>query len=402
MQKKEPMSPLIIPPQSCYNPLILCNLAKNLSMQFSTINPWNLQPIETFNNHTDAEANSIIEAVDSTFHQWKKTTFEDRASLLLKVGEVLLKNKQTYAEHITEEMGKPILESVAEVEKCAWVCTFYAENAAKFLAHRLVETDASKSFVRYDPLGVIYAIMPWNFPFWQVLRFAAPTLMAGNTAILKHAPNVTRCALDIEEAFIEAEYPQNAFRTLVLSNEQASAIIKHPKIRAVSLTGSERAGEAVASTAGSVLKPSVLELGGSNAVIVLKDADVDAAVDTGFRARFLNSGQSCIAGKRFLVSDEIHDEYVEKFMKRVEDLKFNDPTDASTKIGPLARVDLAEGIEIQVNGSLEKGAVLKMGGQRDGAKYDATVLTNVKPGMPAFDEELFGPVAPFIRIKNLD
>jgi len=265
-----------------------------------------------------------------------------------------------------------------------------------------VETDASKSFVRYDPLGVIYAIMPWNFPFWQVLRFAAPTLMAGNTAILKHAPNVTRCAYDIEEAFKEAGYPENVFRTLVLSNDQASAIIKHPKVRAVSLTGSERAGEAVASTAGSVLKPSVLELGGSNAVIVLKDADVDAAVDTGFRARFLNSGQSCIAGKRFLVADEIHDEYVEKFLKRVEDLKFNDPTDVSTKIGPLARVDLAEGIEKQVNGSLEKGAVLKMGGKRDGAKYDATVLTNVTPGMPAFDEELFGPVAPFIRIKDFD
>lgn len=371
-------------------------------MEFSTINPWNLEPIEKFNNHTDEEANGIIESVDSTFHQWKKTSFEQRSALLIKVGEVLLKNKQTYAAHITEEMGKPISESLAEVEKCAWVCKFYAENAAKFLAPRVVETDASKSFVRYDPLGVVYAIMPWNFPFWQVLRFAAPTLMAGNTAILKHAPNVTRCAYDIEEAFKEAGYPENAFRTLVLSNDQASAIIKHPKVRAVSLTGSERAGEAVASTAGSVLKPSVLELGGSNAVIVLKDADVDAAVDTGFRARFLNSGQSCIAGKRFLVADEIHDEYVEKFLKRVEDLKFNDPTDVSTKIGPLARVDLAEGIEKQVNGSLEKGAVLKMGGKRDGAKYDATVLTNVTPGMPAFDEELFGPVAPFIRIKDFD
>jgi succinate-semialdehyde dehydrogenase/glutarate-semialdehyde dehydrogenase len=371
-------------------------------MEFSTINPWNLEPIEKFNNHTDEEANGIIESVDSTFHQWKKTSFEQRSALLIKVGEVLLKNKQTYAAHITEEMGKPISESLAEVEKCAWVCKFYAENAAKFLAPRVVETDASKSFVRYDPLGVIYAIMPWNFPFWQVLRFAAPALMAGNTAILKHAPNVTRCAYDIEEAFKEAGYPENAFRTLVLSNDQASAIIKHPKVRAVSLTGSERAGEAVASTAGSVLKPSVLELGGSNAVIVLKDADVDAAVDTGFRARFLNSGQSCIAGKRFLVADEIHDEYVEKFLKRVEDLKFNDPTDVSTKIGPLARVDLAEGIEKQVNGSLEKGAVLKMGGKRDGAKYDATVLTNVTPGMPAFDEELFGPVAPFIRIKDFD
>lgn len=373
-----------------------------MSLQFSTINPWNLESIETYTNHTDSEANSIIESVDSTFHQWKKTSFEERAALLIKVGEVLMENKQTYADHITEEMGKPISESLAEVEKCAWVCKFYAENAAKFLAPKTVETDASESFVRYDPLGVIYAIMPWNFPFWQVLRFAAPTLMAGNTAILKHAPNVTRCALDIEDAFKEAGYPENAFRILVLSNDQAGAIIKHPKVVAVSLTGSEHAGEAVASTAGSVLKPSLLELGGSNAVIVLKDADIDAAVDTGFRARFLNSGQSCIAGKRFLIDNEIHDQYVEKFMKRVEDLKFNDPTDASTRIGPLARVDLAERIEKQVNGSIQKGAELRLGGKREGAKYDATVLTNVTPGMPAFDEELFGPVAPFIRIKDFD
>ena len=183
-------------------------------MEFSTINPWNLQPIETFNNHTDDEANSIIEAVDSTYHQWKKTSFEERASLLIKVGEVLLKNKQTYADHITEEMGKPISESLAEIEKCAWVCKFYAENAAKFLTPKIVGTDASKSFVRYEPLGVIYAIMPWNFPFWQVLRFAAPTLMAGNTALLKHAPNVTRCAMDIEDAFKEAGYQTAMFGKL--------------------------------------------------------------------------------------------------------------------------------------------------------------------------------------------
>jgi succinate-semialdehyde dehydrogenase/glutarate-semialdehyde dehydrogenase len=226
--------------------------------------------------------------------------------------------------------------------------------------------------------------------------------MAGNTAIFKHAPNVSRCALDIEEAAIEAGFPENTFRTLLLTNEQGSAIIKHEKVRAVSLTGSERAGEAVASTAGSVLKPSVLELGGSNAVIVLEDIDLEAAVDTGFRARFLNSGQSCIAGKRFLVMDSIHDAYVEQFKQKVATLTFNDPTDSSTKIGPLARVDLAEGIERQVNESVAKGATLEMGGKRDGAKYDATILTNVKPGMPAFDEELFGPVASFVRVKDFD
>jgi succinate-semialdehyde dehydrogenase / glutarate-semialdehyde dehydrogenase len=226
--------------------------------------------------------------------------------------------------------------------------------------------------------------------------------MAGNTAILKHAPNVTRCALDIEEIFAEAGAPANAFRTLILDNDHASKVIEHPLIRAVSLTGSERAGVAVASTAGSVLKPSLLELGGSNAVIVLDDADLDTAVDTGFKARFLNSGQSCIAGKRFLVMDSIYDAYIEKFKAKVEQLRFADPLSGDANIGPLARVDLAEGIERQVNQSIKNGAELVCGGKRDGAKYEATVLKNVKPGMAAFDEETFGPVAPFVRIKDLD
>lgn len=371
-------------------------------MEVVSINPWNLQEVERFKAHTDQEANQIIDSVHSEFTSWKKTSFSERAALLMRVGDILEKRKEEFAAHITAEMGKPISESIAEVSKCAWVCRFYSENAANFLAARMVETDASKSFVTYEPLGVIYAIMPWNFPFWQVLRFAAPTLMAGNTAILKHAPNVTRCAMDIEEVFAQAGYPKNAFRTLILDNSQASKVIEHPKVRAVSLTGSEKAGEAVASTAGRMLKPSVLELGGSNAVIVLDDADLDAAVDVGFRARFLNSGQSCIAGKRFLIVDALHDAYVEKFQAKVANLVFQDPTNVDTKIGPLARVDLAEGIERQVNESIAKGATLKMGGKRDNAKYDATVLTNVKPGMPAFDEELFGPVAPFVRIKDLD
>ena len=371
-------------------------------MEVSSINPWNLREVERFKTHTSEEASAIIESVNTQFLSWKKTSFADRSALLNRVGEILLERKETYGAHITAEMGKPISESIAEVEKCAWVCRFYAEKAESFLSPKMVHTDASKSFVTYNPLGVIYAIMPWNFPFWQVLRFAAPTLMAGNTAILKHAPNVTRCALDIEETFRDAGYPENAFRTLILDNTQASQIIEHPLVRAVSLTGSEKAGEAVASTAGRVLKPSVLELGGSNAVIVLEDADLDTAVDVGFRARFLNSGQSCIAGKRFLIADSIYDQYVEKFTTRVADLIFKDPTDRSAKIGPLARVDLAEGIERQVNDSIAKGAKLVAGGKRDGAKYDATILTEVTPGMRAFDEELFGPVAPFIRVKDFD
>ncbi|MEZ4720411.1 MAG: NAD-dependent succinate-semialdehyde dehydrogenase [Flavobacteriales bacterium] len=371
-------------------------------MEVVSINPWNLEEIERFKTHTNEETDAIIRSVDAEYQTWRKTSFADRTKLLMRVADILNERKDKYAAHITAEMGKPIVEAVAEVQKCAWVCRFYAEQAESFLKPRAIETDASKSFVTYSPLGVIYAIMPWNFPFWQVFRFAAPTLMAGNTAILKHAPNVTRCALDIEEIFRDAGYPANAFRTLILDNSQASQVIEHPLVRAVSLTGSEKAGEAVASTAGRVLKPSVLELGGSNAVIVLEDVDLDQAVDVGFRARFLNSGQSCIAGKRFLVVDSLYDQYIEKFAKKVAELQFREPTDSSTKIGPLARVDLAEGIERQVNGSIAKGAKLLMGGKRDGAKYDATILTEVKPGMPAFDEELFGPVAPFVRVKDFD
>ncbi len=371
-------------------------------MKVQSVNPWNLEVIEAFETHTAEQVDTIINAVDEEFHDWKKTSFEHRAALMNKASDVLLKNKQKYGEHISLEMGKPIAEAIAEVEKCAWCCRYYADNAADFLSPKVIETDAAKSLVRYDPLGVIYAIMPWNFPLWQVFRFAAPTMMAGNTAILKHAPNVTRCAIDIEEVFAEAGFPENAFRVLILDNENASKVIEHSLIRAVSLTGSERAGEAVASTAGGVLKPSVLELGGSNAVIVLEDADLEQAVDTGFKSRMLNTGQSCIAGKRFLVHEKHFDAYVERFTEKVNALKFADPLSGDATIGPLARVDLAEGIERQVDTSLEKGAKLVTGGKRDGAKYEATVLTNVTPGMPAFDEELFGPVAPFVKISSFD
>lgn len=371
-------------------------------MEVVSVNPWNLEEVERFKTHTAEETDAIINAVHDRYKSWRKTSFGERSALLHRVAEILVANKKRYAEHITVEMGKPIAEAVAEVEKCAWVCRYYADQAESFLAPKTIETDASKSFVTYEPLGVIYAIMPWNFPFWQVFRFAAPTLMAGNTAILKHAPNVSRCALDIEEIFAEAGSPENAFRTLILDNEHASKVIEHPLVRAVSLTGSERAGVAVASTAGKSLKPSLLELGGSNAVIVLGDVDLDAAVDTGFKARFLNSGQSCIAGKRFLVVDELYDAYIEKFKAKVEGLTFADPLSGDAKIGPLARVDLAEGIERQVDESVKLGAKVVLGGKRDGAKYDATILRDVTPEMPAFNEETFGPVAPFIRIKDLD
>ncbi|MEX2597207.1 MAG: NAD-dependent succinate-semialdehyde dehydrogenase [Salibacteraceae bacterium] len=371
-------------------------------MEVTSINPWNLEEIERFSTHSEDETNKIISDVNEQFFTWRKTDFKQRSKLMNNVAEVLLKNIEQYAQRISLEMGKPIGEALSEVEKCAWVCRYYADNASSFLAPKTIETDAQKSFVSYEPLGVIYAIMPWNFPFWQVFRFAAPTLMAGNTALLKHAPNVTRCALDIEAIFEEAGFPENTFRTLILDNDHASAVIEHPLVRAVSLTGSERAGVAVASTAGKSLKPSLLELGGSNAVIVLEDADIDAAVETGFKARFLNTGQSCIAGKRFLIADSIYEDYISKFTEKVKQLKFADPLSGDANVGPLARLDLAEGIERQVQQSIEKGAELILGGKRDGAKYEPTVLKNVVPGMAVFDEETFGPVAPFIRIKDLD
>ncbi|GAB4378557.1 MAG: NAD-dependent succinate-semialdehyde dehydrogenase [Salibacteraceae bacterium] len=371
-------------------------------MTISSINPYNLEVIERFTPHTEKEVETIVESVNTAFKSWRKSSFEDRAQLMRSVADQLLKRKSDLARTITLEMGKPIKESIAEIEKCAWVCRYYADEAEGFLQPRQVETDASQSFVTYEPLGVIYAIMPWNFPFWQVFRFAAPTLMAGNTAILKHAPNVCRCALEIEKLFDDAGFPENVFRTVILTNENASKLIEHPLVRGVSLTGSERAGIAVAGTAGKSLKPSLLELGGSNAVIVLEDADIDKAVETGFNARFLNSGQSCIAGKRFLVHKALYDAYLERFVQKVKAIKSGDPMNEDTRIGPLARVDLAEGLERQVNESVQKGAAIATGGKRKGAYFEPTVLTHVAPGMPAFDEELFGPVAPFLKINSLD
>lgn len=367
-----------------------------------SINPWNLKEIEQFATHPQDQVEEVLKRLQLRFEQWRTLSVKERSTHLERVAEVLRSNKRKYAKAITAEMGKPIAEAIAEVEKCAWVCSYYADQAEEQLVPRYIETDGSKSFVQYDPLGVIYAIMPWNFPFWQVFRFAAPTLTAGNTAILKHAPNVSRCALLIEEIFLEAGLPSDVFRTVLLDNTAANDLIKHPLIKAVSLTGSDRAGEAVAATAGKSLKPSLLELGGSNAVIVLADADLKHAVDTGFKARFLNSGQSCIAGKRFLLEENIYDDFVAAFLDKMKTLRFADPMSGDANIGPLARVDLAEKLEQQVNRSIEMGAQCVAGGKRDGARYEPTVLTEVSIDMPVFKEETFGPVVPFMKIKDLE
>ena len=304
---------------------------------------------------------------------------------------------------MTLEMGKPIAQSRAEVEKCAWVCEYYAENAEKFFSDEMIETDASKSFVSFQPLGIVLAVMPWNFPFWQVFRFAAPGLMAGNAGILKHASNVSGCALAIEEVFREAGFPENLFRTILVPSSQMEKVIKNEKIKAVTLTGSVPAGKAVAKTAGSVLKKTVMELGGSDPYVILEDADLEMAADTCVTARFINGGQSCIAAKRFIVVEKVYDEFEKLFIEKMKSKKMGDPIDESNDIGPQASVPLRDELHQQVEKSIKLGAELLLGGkipELKGAYYPPTVLSNVKKGMPAYDEELFGPVAALIKAKD--
>jgi len=307
-----------------------------------------------------------------------------------------------YAEMISLEMGKPIREARAEVLKCAWVCEYYAENASDFLRPEVIETDARKSLVRHDPIGAVFAVMPWNFPFWQVFRFAAPTLVAGNVGLLKHAPNVFGSAVMIEEIFTKAGFPQGVFQNLIVHQDVTEQIIQHDIVQAVTLTGSERAGSAVAALAGKYLKKSLLELGGNNAFIVWEDADIDAAVKTALVARMLNCGQSCIAAKRFILVGGIYDEFVEKFISGLAEMKSGDPMVEATQVGPMARKDLADQLNTQVRGSIELGAEFLFGGNQDQCYHEPTVLGNVTNEMPAFQEETFGPLAAMIRAKDID
>ena len=299
-------------------------------------------------------------------------------------------------------MGKPINEARGEINKCAWVCDFYAENAERFLADEIIETDASESFVSHDPMGTVLAIMPWNFPFWQVFRFVAPTLTAGNTGLLKHAPNVFGCATHIEEIFLEAGFPDGVFQNLFIHHDKTESIISNDIVKAVTLTGSERAGKSVGALAGKYLKKSVLELGGNNAFIVLEDADIEQAVETGIKARMMNSGQSCIAAKRFILVGDAYEKFLPAYIDGVKSIKKGDPMDESTEIGPLARKDLADQLHEQLEKSVKKGAKIEVGGNQNEAFHEPTVLTGVKPGMAAFDEETFGPLAAIIRAKDVD
>ncbi|MCF6269327.1 MAG: NAD-dependent succinate-semialdehyde dehydrogenase [Melioribacteraceae bacterium] len=372
-------------------------------MAIETVNPTNNMLIKSFKIMSDVRVEEIISATEKTYQDWRRTTFKHRAELLFNTANVLRSNQNKYAEIMTLEMGKPITQSIAEVEKCAWVCEYYAENAELMLSKEIIETDAFESFVQFDPIGIILAVMPWNYPMWQVFRFAAPALMAGNVGLLKHASNVPMSALAIEDIFIEAGLPDGAFKTLLIDSSQVESVIKNPLVKATTLTGSEYAGMAVASASGKALKKSVMELGGSDPFIVFNDANIDEAVNAGVFARTMNNGQSCIAAKRFILLEDIADEFESKFVNKMNSLIVGDPMDSNTELGPIAREDLLLELDNQVKTSEKQGAAILCGGKRldrKGAFYPATVLSNVKKGMLAYSEELFGPVAIMIRAKD--
>jgi succinate-semialdehyde dehydrogenase/glutarate-semialdehyde dehydrogenase len=372
-------------------------------MVLKSINPTTEEVVETFEEFTPAQVDEALEQAFSAQRKWRQTSFGERAARLQSVGRALRAQKSRLAALATQEMGKTIVEAEAEVEKCAWNCDFYAEHAAHFLADEHVQMDLPASFVAFEPLGVVLAIMPWNFPFWQVVRFAAPALMAGNGAVLKHASNVPRCALALEEIFRAAGTPQGLFRTVLVPGSGVEPLIADRRIAAVTLTGSSDVGEKVASAAGRHLKKQVLELGGSDPFVILADADLDAAVTTAVRARNQNNGQSCIAAKRFIVEEPIADQFAEKFAATVKALHVGDPMQRDTNVGPLARGDLRETLVTQVEASVARGAHALTGGSPLGGKgyfYAPTVLDGVNEDMPAFREETFGPVAAVIRARD--
>ena len=355
-------------------------------------NPYTGEEVSRIKKFSAEEVDSSINAAHECFKNWRTTSFKERAKLMENAAEDLEKNKRSYAETITKEMGKPISQSIAEIEKCAWVCRYYAENAEDHLKKEIIETDASKSYVSFEPIGVVLAIMPWNYPFWQVFRFASPAIMAGNVGILKHASNVMLSAGNIQKVFENAGFPKHCFTNIPVGSDSIENIIKNKKIKAVTLTGSKPAGSSVAAVAGEQIKKSVLELGGSNALVVFEDANIDKTVDTCVQARFQNMGQSCIAGKRLLLHRSIEKEFMEKFMDKVKALKSGDPMEEDTFLGVMAREDLAEELEDQVNRSVKDGAKILLGGKRKGTYFEPTILTNVTPRMPVFKEETFGPV----------
>ncbi|HVR99240.1 MAG TPA: NAD-dependent succinate-semialdehyde dehydrogenase [Thermoanaerobaculia bacterium] len=372
-------------------------------MAIESVNPATGEKIQTYEEMKPEAVSGIVDRCHDAFLAWREVPFGERARLMKAAAQALRDRKEDFARLMTEEMGKPVAGGRSEVDKCAWVCDYYSDQAEGFLSPEPVETDASRSFIAFEPLGVVLAVMPWNFPFWQVFRFAAPGLMAGNAGLLKHASNVPGCALAIEGVFREAGFPQDLFRTLLAGSSQVDRIIEHPKVAAVTLTGSTPAGKAVAAKAGACLKKTVLELGGSDPYLILEDADLDKAVETCVASRLINSGQSCIAAKRFIVPRTLAGEIERLFVEKMRVKKMGDPRDEDTDVGPQAREDLRDGVHQQVEESVKKGARLLLGGEipdKPGAWYPPTVLAGVRAGMPAYDEEVFGPVAAIIPVDD--
>jgi succinate-semialdehyde dehydrogenase/glutarate-semialdehyde dehydrogenase len=369
------------------------------------VNPATGETVREIPDHAPGEVEARLDRAREAFAAWRRRSSAERAGRLQRAAAILREGREAHARLMAEEMGKPVAAGLAEADKCAWVCDFYAEHAERYLAPEPAETGARASFVRFDPLGPVLAVMPWNFPFWQVFRFAAPALMAGNVGLLKHASNVPGCALAIEEIFRRAGCPEGVFSTLLVGSREVGGLIAHPAVAAVTLTGSEKAGEEVASQAGRQLKKTVLELGGSDPFVVLADADPAAAAAAAAKARTINSGQSCIAAKRFIVEEPVAGRFEAELVGRMEALRVGDPLDPQTEVGPLAREDLLADLDAQVRRTVAAGARLATGGRRldrPGFFYPPTVLTGVEPGMAAFDEETFGPVAAVTRARDRD
>lgn len=374
-------------------------------MNITTINPTDGTIINSYPVMNDRELNHRITANANVYPQWRSTSIKERSNLMLKAADLLIRHKEDYAKLISTEMGKPITAARAEIEKCVTNCQYFANQAEIFLKPQFIATELKKSYISYTPLGSIFGIMPWNFPFWQVFRFAAPTLMAGNTVLLKHAPIVTGCNLAIEKLFIEAGFPKHVFDSLIITEEQASEVIAHPSVKGVSLTGSQRAGRAVAAQAGAHLKKTVLELGGNDPYVILADADLDHAATICARSRLANSGQVCIAAKRLIVVEKVKVKFQQLVLEKISHYLMGNPLDETTQLGPLAREDLRQHLQQQVEASIQQGALLLCGGeipQGPGFYYPITVLDKVKKGMAAYDEELFGPVISFVSAKDTE
>ena len=365
-----------------------------------SINPYTNETIEKFKQDSKSSVNKKIKLADKTFQTWSKTDYSRKKTLMLQLAKELKKNKNDYALAITREMGKPISQAVAEIEKCAWVCEYYAENAKAQLKPQEIQTDAKKSYVRFDPIGSVLAVMPWNYPFWQVFRFAVPSLMAGNVCLLKHSTNVMRSAENIQQAFINAGFPEGCFQNLIIKSGKVEDVIRNKRVKAVTLTGSKAAGSSVASIAAEEIKKSVLELGGSNALVVFEDAKIDETIKTCVQARFQNTGQSCIAGKRLLIHESIYLNFIERFITEVRELKSGSPEDEDTFIGVMASEKLAKELEQQLRNSVEKGAKIILGGKRSKAYFEPTVVINVHKKSPLFEEETFGPVMAVTSFKT--